>query len=127
MRPELIDAVPLFDGTPRRVRREAPRWADELDVPAGRLVVREGEYAREFFVIVDGAAEVVKDGETVAVLGPGEFFGELGLLGGDLRTASVVAATPLRLLVVAAREFRTMLDALPQVADRVRAVAARRA
>ena len=126
MTPELIDSVPLFEDTPRKVRRAAARWADELDVPAGTVVVRDGDYAREFFVIVDGTAEVVKAGETVATLGPGDFFGEIALLVTDLRTASVVAATPLRLLVVAPREFRTMLDASPEIAGRIRAAAAQR-
>jgi CRP-like cAMP-binding protein len=127
MGPELIDEVPLFRDAPRRVRSEATRWADELEAPAATVLVREGEYPREFYVIVEGTADVLRAGERIATLGPGEFFGELGLLDPKWRTASVVATSPMRLLVLAPREFRTMLAASPEIAAQIGDVAAQRA
>jgi CRP-like cAMP-binding protein len=118
---------PLFDDVPARVRNEALRFADVLDVEPGTELVAQHEYAREFFVIAEGRADVIQDGMTIASLGPGEYFGEIGLLGPSWRTASVVAATSMRLLVLAPREFRTLLHTAPLVGERIRATAAARA
>ena len=75
-------------------------------------------------MILDGEASASRGGVPVATLGPGDFFGELGLLDGPRRTATVTATTPMRLLVVGAREFRSMLGAFPTVRDRVERAAA---
>ena len=127
MKAKDISESPLFDDVPARVRNEALRFADVLDVEPGTELVSQHEYAREFFVIAEGRADVIQDGMTIASLGPGEYFGEIGLLGGSWRTASVVAATRMRLLVLAPREFRTLLPAAPAVGERIRATAAARA
>jgi CRP-like cAMP-binding protein len=121
-----VKSVPLFALVPRRERGNVTSWADEVDVPAGTTLARQGEFANEFFVILDGSAKVIRDGVHVATLGAGEFFGELGLLEGPARSASVVALTDMRLLVVAAREFRTMLHVAPGIAAEVRQAAAER-
>jgi CRP-like cAMP-binding protein len=126
MNPATIQSVPLFGDVPRRFRSEVVRWADELDAPAGTEIIRQGEYAQEFFVIVEGEADVVKDGERIAVLEAGQFFGEVGLLGNSWRTASVIARTPMRLLVLAPREFSSLLLAAPAIAERVRDTARER-
>jgi CRP-like cAMP-binding protein len=123
---EIVGSIPLFDALPEGSHGEIARLADELEVPAGTELTRQGEYAREFFIILDGAAEVVRDGERVNTLGPGDFFGEVGLLSSTWRVAAVVALTPMRLLVIAPREFQTMMQSLPSVAERVKRAAEER-
>jgi cAMP-dependent protein kinase regulator/CRP/FNR family cyclic AMP-dependent transcriptional regulator/cGMP-dependent protein kinase 2 len=122
----IANTVSLFEALPRRAHGQVARLADELEVPAGTPLTKQGEYAREFFVILDGTAEVVRDGERVATLGPGEFFGELGLLSSISRVAAVTALTPMSLLVIAPREFRTLMHAVPAAAERVQLAAAER-
>ena len=127
MKPKDVNESALFDGVPAKARNEAIRFADVLDVERGTEIVREHDYAREFFIVAEGRADVIQDGMTIASLGPGDFFGEIGLLGAHWRTASVVAATPMRLLVLAPREFRTLVSGSPVVGDRIRAAALERA
>ena len=90
-------------------------------MPDGHQLVREGAFAHEFFLIEDGEAAVLQDGERVATLGPGDFFGEIGLLETERRTASVVATTPMEVIVMFQPEFEQMKKELPTVADQVRA------
>jgi cyclic nucleotide-binding protein len=104
MDPAVVNTVPLLDALPTS-RRGVAHLADELEVPAGTHVTKQGEYAGAFFVILDGTAEVVKDGERVATLGPGDFFGEIGLFSSISRVAAVIALSPMRLLMVAPQEF----------------------
>jgi CRP-like cAMP-binding protein len=113
--------VELFSSLSKRELDQLARWTDEVSVPAGRELATEGRFAHEFFVIVDGSAEVVKDGERIAELGPGDFFGEIALLETDRRTASVVAASDMRLIVMFEREFKAMEHDMPDVAERIRA------
>ncbi len=97
------------------------RWADELDVPPGTHLVDQGRFPHEFFVILDGSAEVTIGGEQVTELGPGDFFGEIAILEHDRRTASVVATSPMRVAVMHERDFRTMQAAIPTVAGQIHA------
>jgi len=97
------------------------QWADEVEVPAGEVLAEEGSFAHEFFVIEEGRAAVDKGGERIAELGPGDFFGEIGLLETERRTASVVAETPLRAIVMFQREFKQMQRELPAVAAQLEA------
>jgi CRP-like cAMP-binding protein len=83
---------------------------DDLDVPAGTVLCREGSRGHEFFVIIEGEAEVTRGGKRVATLGSGEFFGEIAVLEPVTRTATVTAATPLRFFVVSAQAFTALLD-----------------
>ena len=98
----------LFDGLSRKQRRLLAARADELDVAAGKLLCSKGETAHEFFVIEDGTAKVVRDGQYLDELGPGDFFGEMGLLEDAPRNADVVAKTPLRLMVLGGAAFREL-------------------
>jgi len=123
MDPAVVNTVPLFDARPKRSRRGVAPLADELEVPAGTHVTKQGEDAGAFFVILVGTAEVVKDGERVATLGPGDFFGEIGLFSSISRVAAVIALSPMRLLVVAPQEFRTRMHSVSPVAERVQATA----
>ena len=115
-----LEGVGLFSRSSRKEREALARWTDEVSVPAGYLLATEGRFAHEFFVIEEGSADVLQDGEAIAELGPGEFFWEIGLLETERRTASVVARTPMKLIVMFEREFRQMEPDLPAVADRIR-------
>ena len=121
MDPDRLMALPLFAGLSQKDREAVARWADEVEVPEGKHLVDEGRFAYEFFVIEKGSASVVHGGAEVATLGPGDFFGEIGLLQTERRTASVVARSPMRLIVIFAREFQRMAKEMPALADRVRA------
>ena len=121
-----ICALPLFLDAPRSRRAELARLADRITVPAGKVLARQGALAHEFFVIVDGIVDVIRDGHVVAVLGPGDFFGEIALIGDPRRTATVVAASDVDLTVLGRREFRTMLSRFPDIASTILSTASRR-
>jgi CRP/FNR family transcriptional regulator, cyclic AMP receptor protein len=128
MNPTAVSSIPLFSPIARRWRMEVARLADEVHVPSGYGLTEQGGYAREFFIVVAGTADVLRDGRLVGTLGPGDFFGEVGLLSrGWTRTATVVATSPMRLLVLARQEFRELIARFPAVAEPIVAAAARRA
>jgi len=118
--------LPLFSSLSERDLKDRARYADEVDVEAGRNLIDQGRFAYEFFVIENGSAEVTRDGEHVADLGPGDFFGELALLATDRRTATVTARTDMQLVVMHRQAFLQVEQSLPTVASQLReAVAAR--
>jgi CRP-like cAMP-binding protein len=125
---ELLKATPLLAELDRRELEEVGRLADEVDVPAGRVLMKEGESGHEFFVIVDGNVRIARGGATVRDLGPGDFFGEVALLSEGPRTATATTETPARLLVLAHREFHSLMAQFPSIqtcvlsclADRIR-------
>lgn len=95
------------------------RASDEVDLPAGRHLCEQGSIGREAFVIVDGTAEVRRNGRKVAELKPGDCFGELALLDHGPRTATVTATTDLKVLVLGAREFAAVVDEVPPIAHKL--------
>ena len=115
-----LKSIPLFASLTQNERERAARVAEEVEVPAGKKLAMQGDFAHEFFVIVDGTVEVTKDGEPIAELGPNDFFGEIGLLETERRTASVVAKTPLSTIVVFAPHFRAVEREMPEVAAKIR-------
>jgi CRP/FNR family transcriptional regulator, cyclic AMP receptor protein len=115
-----LEGVALFSGLSKKERQQLGRWTEAVSVPEGYELAKQGQFAHEFFVIEDGAAKVIQDGELLTELGPGDFFGEIGLLETQRRTASVVASTPMDLIVMFQREFKQMEKDMPLVADRVR-------
>ena len=122
----LLQKVPLFRDLSRKQLGQIARLADELDVPAGKRLATAGEIGHELFVIIDGHA-VVKIGRgRAARLGPGEFFGEMSLVDGGPRSATVEAATDMRLLVVGRREFWGLLNAAPPLVLKIMATLSRR-
>jgi CRP-like cAMP-binding protein len=126
--PTTVDSIPLFASVPRRRRRHVARLADEVGVAAGARLTRQGGYAQEFFVVVSGTADVYRDDQRVGRLEAGDFFGEVGLLAPRWeRSATVVATSPMRLLVLARRQFRELLFAVPSAAARIHGAAAQRA
>ncbi len=107
---ELLRTVPLFDSYTDRELAAIDGLLDEIDVRPGDALTRQGAAGgREAFVIVSGEAEVVIDGRRVSTLGPGEFFGEMALLDGRPRSATVTATTPMRLLLVGPAAFAGFL------------------
>jgi CRP-like cAMP-binding protein len=126
MDPKELQEIPFFAGLGKRELEQVGQWTDRVDVREGTVLGRQGTVAYEFFVILDGSADVHVDGERVAALGPGDFFGEIGLLEAERRTATVTAATAMQLVVVFGREFRAMDRELPQVAAQVREAIAER-
>lgn len=110
---ELLRGVPLFSGCSRRELEQVAAIADELELPAGRMLTREGAAGREFVVLVDGAATVSQAGRTIATLTGGQFAGEIALLTGRPRTATVTTSEPSRLLVITAANFRALLRDQP--------------
>jgi CRP/FNR family cyclic AMP-dependent transcriptional regulator len=114
-RHDMIRALPLFAGCTPEELDEIDRLADEVHVAAGRTVMTQGDLGQEFALIVEGEAAIVKDGVTVATIGPGDYFGEVALLESINRTASVVAMTDLLLVVLDRRGFNTLLDDLPRL------------
>ena len=107
---DALRRAPLFEGLTKRELTELARATDELRVPAGTVLCREGSLGSEFFVVVDGEAEVTKDGKVLATRGAGDFFGEIALLATTTRTATVTATTDLRCFVLTSRGFRGVLD-----------------
>ena len=122
-----LDEIPLFASLSAHDRRELAQRIDEIDIGEGERLVRQGEFAYEFFVILEGRAEVTRDGKRVAGLGPGDFLGEMGIVGHTVRNASVTTLTPGRARVMSEQDFRGMARSLPGVADRIRAAIEERA
>ena len=117
---ERLKQLPLFADLPIKQLGRVASWADEIDLPAGKHLIEQGAFAHEFFLITEGTAEVLHDGKHLANLGPGDFFGEIALLEGHRRTASVVTTSPMRVVVMFSREFDAMDRELPEVAERIR-------
>jgi len=105
--------LPLFSTCSKKDLRLVASKATPLDIPAGRTIIEEGAPGKEFFVIDSGTATVKRNGRKIATLGPGSAFGELALLDGGPRTATVVAETDLSVLILTRPEFAGLLDEVP--------------
>ncbi len=106
MDPDHLKTIPLFSSLSDKALRTVAVFATETSVSAGKRLVHEGDYSYDLIVIDEGTADVVKDGEVVASLGPGEVFGEIGMLEGSKRTADVVATSPMRLITLSKWDLR---------------------
>ena len=111
--------VPLFSSCSNRELQKIARAADEITVDEGREIVTQGATGHEAFIIIDGTARVVRNDQEIATRGPGDYFGELALLDGGPRTASVVATSPMTLLVLGQREFAGLIDEVPGLAHKI--------
>jgi CRP-like cAMP-binding protein len=111
----LISRVPLFSNCSKRELAELASLADEVSVPAGKKLTSQGALGHEFVVIVEGAADVRRSGRVVNRLRAGDFLGEVALLTGQKRTATVTTTEPSRVLVLTARDFRMLLRDLPSL------------
>jgi CRP/FNR family transcriptional regulator, cyclic AMP receptor protein len=121
-----LQSIELFESLPADARRAIAQHADELDIPEGTKLARQGDFAYEFFVIEDGTAEVSRDGERIAELGPGDFLGEMGIVGKVVRNATVVTTSPARVIVMSEQDFRSMARSNPAVAARISAAVEQR-
>jgi CRP/FNR family transcriptional regulator, cyclic AMP receptor protein len=116
--PEDLRKEPLFAGLSEDALRELSVWLDEVKVSSGKHLVDEGDYAYNLFVIQGGKAQVIREGEEVAELGPGDFFGEMGVLGQEgRRNATVVAKTQMQLLTLASYDVDRMKKSAPELID----------
>jgi voltage-gated potassium channel len=114
-RVELLRGLPLFELCSKRDLRRIAAIAVERELDAGAELIREGEPAGEFYVVVEGEVDVRRRGRRVARLGEGSFVGEIALLSRSPRTATVIASTPLRVLAISGRDFVALLDTLPEL------------
>jgi CRP/FNR family transcriptional regulator, cyclic AMP receptor protein len=112
----MLGTMPLFEGVDAEDLGGIADRTVEVDYGAGGVIVREGEIGTGFFVVVSGAVRVVRDGETVSTLGPGEFFGELSVLDHRPRNAQVVAAEATACLALASWDLETVITEQPRVA-----------
>jgi CRP-like cAMP-binding protein len=126
MDPRDVQKIPLFAGLSKDDQAVVAQYADEVDVPAGTVLAQEGRLAYEFFAIKEGTADVTLGGQHAAALGPGDFFGEIGLLAGDRRVATVVASSAMSLIVLTGSQLRAIDSRMPGVAERIRSAMAQR-
>jgi CRP-like cAMP-binding protein len=120
-----VDALakaPLFAALSRQELGELAKATEDLEVDEGKVLTREGDLGREFFVIVDGDVSVTQDGNEIRRLGAGDFFGEIALIYDNARrTATVTAASPLRFFVLTRQSFRSLLEHQPEIEEKVMA------
>ena len=107
--------VPFFSNLSKRELAMVAQQTDELDVEPGSVLAREGDFGHEFFVILDGTAEVLRGDAPIAELGPGEFFGEMALIEDDRRMATVKAISAMKVLVMTRTSFRGIDRTMPQI------------
>ena len=117
-----LKSIPLFEEVGEEELAQIAPFATEVEVEAGRELVREGDFSYEFMAIEEGEAEVTRGGEHVADLGPGDFFGEMGLLERTLRNATVTAKTPVRLVTLTGWDLRRVERSAPEAMERIRSV-----
>lgn len=113
---ELIRKVPLFARLDKGGLRAVAQIADEIDLPAGKVMAEEGDRGREFFILLEGEADVTKGDQSINTMREGNFFGEIALITHMPRTASVTATTDVRVLVINERDFGALIKKSPEVA-----------
>ena len=123
---KLLKTVPLFAGCSKTELRELAMIADEIDLRDGHVLTKEGRPGREFFVLIDGTAQVTRKDEKIAYLGSGDWFGEIALITDAPRTATVTATSPVDVLVITDRSFHRVVETMPSIALKVLAVVGER-
>jgi CRP-like cAMP-binding protein len=116
---DMIKQVPLFARCSKQNLTQVAGIADEIDLPAGKVLTREGSAGHEFFVLLEGTAEVTRGSKKVSTMKAGDFFGEIALISRIPRTATVTTTSPGRALVITAHDFRSLVDRSPAVALQV--------
>jgi CRP/FNR family transcriptional regulator, cyclic AMP receptor protein len=123
---DLLHRIPLFSGCDRRGLERLGQLSDEVDVPAGKVLMRQGESGSDMMVLINGTVAIERDGARVNTLGAGDFFGEIALIDGGPRTATVTTEEPSRLLVITRHDFRSMMEEFPDVETQVLSALAHR-
>jgi len=118
--------IPLFKECTKKELQAVSRLVTPINVKAGKVLTKEGDAGREFMIIATGSASVRRKGRKIATLGPGDFFGELALLAGVPRTATVIAESDMVVEALNRAEFATLLDESPSIARKVLSAVARR-
>jgi CRP/FNR family transcriptional regulator, cyclic AMP receptor protein len=123
---DTLRSIPLFAELSDESLHAIELTARELSVSEGTHIVDEGNYSYDFSIIADGTAQVVRGDKVIAELGPGDFFGEVGLLEKEQRNASVIATSPARLLMLTAWDLRRLGQRMPAVVEKIRRAAVER-
>ncbi|MDQ3943841.1 MAG: cyclic nucleotide-binding domain-containing protein [Actinomycetota bacterium] len=123
---EHLARVPLFSACSKMELKNLARRTNDIKVDAGQVIIRENQGAYDFFVVFEGQAEVTREGRRRAVIGPGDFFGELALLDRGLRDATVTALTPMEIIVLPQWDFEQALDEAPRMTRKLLTGMARR-
>ena len=114
-----LKGIPLFEKFSDDELRQIAPFAEEVSVSDGKVLVREGDYSYQFMAIEEGTARVTRHGETVAELGAGDFFGEIGLLEKSFRTATVEATSPMRLITLTGWDMARVEKAMPEAIEQL--------
>ena len=114
-----LKAIPLFGHFSEDELRQIAPFAEEAHAEEGSVLVREGDYSYQFVAIEEGTAKVTRGGETLAELGPGDFFGEIGLLEKSFRTATVEATSPMRLITLTGWDMARVEKAMPEAIEQL--------
>jgi CRP-like cAMP-binding protein len=114
-----ITRVPLFGRLSKRELARVAQLADEVDLPAGKTLTKEGSHGSQFFVLLEGSADVQREGQWIATMQGGDFFGEIALVTDVPRTATVTTTSPVRALVITDRDFRSLLHESPAIQGKV--------
>ena len=122
MNAKRLAELPLFEGLDEDDVRAISKAAQEVSVQEGADLVREGDYSYDLSIIDEGQADVVHEGQVVANLGPGDVFGEAGVLRKDLRNATVRASTPMRLITLTGWDLRRLRNRMPELSERLQAL-----
>jgi CRP-like cAMP-binding protein len=117
--PSRVKSIPLFRDLPEDQVREVATFANEVSVEQGKHLVDEGDYSYQFMAIEDGTADVLRGEEKIAELGPGDYFGEIGLIERDRRTATVVATSPMVLMTLDRWDLKRMQKSMPETYARI--------
>ena len=123
---QALKRAPLFEDLSRKELAQLARVCDDLEVQPGKVLCKEGQMGREFFVIVEGKVLVTREGRQLATLNGGDFLGEIAVVTEMPRTATATAETPVRLFALTGRDFRVVLDENPTVERKVLRALARR-
>ena len=123
---EALKTVPLFARCSKKELGEIAQITDEIDLPEGKVLTKEGASGREFFVLMEGSADVRRKRRKVGTLGPGDFLGEIALVTDVPRTATVTTTTPVRVLVITDRAFRELMRKAPDIQGKILQAVAQR-
>lgn len=121
-----LESIPLFAQLTLEQRASVAEACEELEVESGTTLLREGDFGYGVFAITAGTADVIQGDEILRTLGPGDMFGEIAVLSGGRRTASVVATTDMTLVTVLNRDMWRLERESPEIADALRATIAER-
>src|ERR687893_2935594 len=123
---EALKRAPLFEGLSKKELTQLARVSEDLEIPEGTTLTKEGEIGHEFFVIIEGDAQIKRKGRSIGARGAGDFIGEIALIEQIPRTATVTAKTPLRVFVLTSKDFHHLLEENPNVERKVLRALAKR-